>query len=233
MIKKSYYDPKSAEIKSKYVSNTGFDSKLAQANVIKKRNFDAKIIELENNIEKLQTFDSSYFKGKNHFEEDGAQNYLLFQPVFRYFKIIANKKCISSWKSTGLSDETIAPYATPDNSLTPLIDHYGSKVRVKFNKGCLKQSNKLTYSYEAKVSIYIVYERGASSSNDSNPTLKICLFGAVTLTKNADINKNGYSGFGTGLDFSFPGNGFGQNVLVFGIDMSSSAHLIITTKKTY
>ena len=68
---------------SKYVSNTGFDSKLAQANVITKRNFDAKIIELENN-KKLQTFDSSYVKGKSHFEEDGAQNYLIFQPIIRY-----------------------------------------------------------------------------------------------------------------------------------------------------
>ena len=34
---------------------------------------------------------------------------------------------------------------------------------------------------------------GASSSNDSNPTLKNCLSGAVTLTKNADIEKYGYS----------------------------------------
>ena len=70
LIKKSDYDTKIAEIESKYVSNTGFDSKLAQANVITKRNFDAKIIELENNIKKLQTFDSSCFRGKSHFKED-------------------------------------------------------------------------------------------------------------------------------------------------------------------
>ena len=50
LIKKSDYNTKIAEIESKYVSNTGFDSKLAQANVITKINFDAKIIELENNI---------------------------------------------------------------------------------------------------------------------------------------------------------------------------------------
>ena len=56
LIKKSDYDTKIAEIESKYVSNTGFDSKLAQANVITKRNFNAKIIELENN-KKLQTFE--------------------------------------------------------------------------------------------------------------------------------------------------------------------------------
>ena len=70
-------------------------------------------------------------------EEDGAQNYLLFKPIFQYLKKIANKKFISSWKSKGLSDETITPYATSDNSFTSLTDHYGSKVRVKFNKGCL------------------------------------------------------------------------------------------------
>ena len=44
LIKKSDYDTKTAEIESKYVSNTEFDSKLAQANVIAKRNFDVKII---------------------------------------------------------------------------------------------------------------------------------------------------------------------------------------------
>ena len=140
----------------------------------------------------------SYFIGKTHFEEDGTQNYLVFQPIRRYFKI--NGKYISSWKSKGLSEETITPYATSDNSLTPLIDYYDSKVRVKFNKGCLKQPNKLTYDYGRKLNIYIVYGLGASSSNDSDPTLKNCLFGAVTLTKNADIEKYGYSGYGIVFD---------------------------------
>ena len=102
LIKKSDYDTKIAEIENKYVSNTEFGSKLAQANVIAKRNFDAKIIEHENNIKKLQTFDSSYFKDKSRFEEDGTQNYLVFQSIRRYFKMIVNTKHISSWKSKGL-----------------------------------------------------------------------------------------------------------------------------------
>ena len=72
LILKSDYDIKIREIENKYVSNTGFHSKLAQANVITKRNFDAKIIELEKNIKKLQTFDWSYFRGKNYFDEDGT-----------------------------------------------------------------------------------------------------------------------------------------------------------------
>ena len=69
----------------------------------------------------------------------------------------------------------------------------------------------------------------ASGSNNKDPTLKNCLFGAVTLTKNADIDKYGYSGYGIGFDrrssFSFPDDGFGQSVLIFGADVSSSAHI--------
>ena len=67
---------------------------------------------------------------------------------------------------------------------------------------------------------------GASSSNVNDPTLKNCLYGAVTLTKNADIDKYGCSGYGIGFDrrgsLSFPSGGFGQNVLIFGVDMSFS-----------
>ena len=74
-----------------------------------------------------------------------------------------------------------------------------------------------------------------SGSNNSDPILKHWLFGEVALTKNADIEKYGYSGYGIGFDrrssFSFPGVGFGQNVLIFGVDMSSSSH-IDNKKKT-
>ena len=52
---------------------------------------------------------------------------------------------------------------------------------------------------------------------------------AVTLTKNADIDKYGYSGYRIGFDrresFSFPGGGYEQNLLNFGVDMSFSAHI--------
>ena len=39
----------------------------------------AKHLFVENDLNKLKTFGSSYFIGKSHFEEDGAQNYLVFQ----------------------------------------------------------------------------------------------------------------------------------------------------------
>ena len=73
------------------------------------------------------------------------------------------------------------------------------------------------------VNIYIVYELAVSYSHDSDPTIKNCLFGAVALTKNADIEKCKYSGYGIGFDrrssFSFTSGRFGQNLLIFGADM--------------
>ena len=54
------------------------------------------------------------------------------------------------------------------------------------------------------------------------------MFSSVKLTKNPDIDKHKYSGYGIGFDrrveFSF-GDGFGQNVLIVGADMCSSAHV--------
>ena len=44
---------------------------------------------VENEVKKLRIFDSSYVIGKSYFEEDGTRNYLVFQPIYRYFKQIA------------------------------------------------------------------------------------------------------------------------------------------------
>ena len=141
-------------------------------------------LHVKSELNKLKTSDSSYFIGKSHFEEDGTQNYLVFQPINKYFKVITNTDYISSWKSKGLSAESIKPPTTSDNSLTPTLSYYGTKTRVKFTGSCLKQS-KISYTHGKVVNIYIVYELGASSSHNNDPTLKNCLVGAVTLTKNA------------------------------------------------
>ena len=130
----------------------------------------------------------SYFRGKIHFEEDGTQNYLVLQPINRYFKVTDDTKYISSWKSKGLSDKTIKPPAASDNSLFPLNDYLGHKIRIKFSGGCLKQPNKFTCTYRTILNNYIVYELGASSSFNDDPTLKTSLFGAIKLIKNVDID---------------------------------------------
>ena len=139
-------------------------------------------------MKKLKTFDSSYFRGKNYFGEDGTQNYLVFQSFAKYFIVITNTEYISAWKSKGLSNRSITPPTTGDHRLNPRVIYYCSKLRVKFNGSCLKK-DKITCTHKNVVSIYIVYEVGASSSHSDDPTLKNCLFGEVRLTKNTDIDK--------------------------------------------
>ena len=51
---------------------------------------------VENELNKLKTFDSSYFIGKSHFEEDGTQNYLVFQSINKHFKLITSTDYVSS-----------------------------------------------------------------------------------------------------------------------------------------
>ena len=180
----------------------------------------------------LNDNDLSYYKGKQYFDEgSGKQNYLVFLPMRKYFKLnsVANTAdYVLSWKSKGISNESIKPPITSDNSLNPELNYYGTKARVKFTRICLKQSSHIL-THKEIANIYIVYELGASSSYVSDPTLKNCLFGAVILTKNAGIEKYKYSGYGIGFNrrssYSFPSGGFGQNVLIFVGDMSSSIHI--------
>ena len=121
----------------------------------------------------------------------------MFQPLFRYFKLnVKNGLTISSWKSTGLPAETVHHPCTSNVGHT--LDFYdGSKFRVNFIGGYLKQPN-VWYKHKNVVNIYIVYELEASTSTIM--ILKKFLFGAVTLTKNTDTDKYGYPGYGIGFD---------------------------------
>ena len=177
LLKKTNYNTKITEIEKKLTDHNHdkyittpefntlaadvFNARLAQVNLITKTDFDAKLSSLnrkiaanktkklliENELNKLKTFDSSYFIDKSHFEEDGTQNYLVSQPLNKYFKAIANTDYVSSWKSKGLSAETIKPPTASDNSLSPVLNYYGTKTRVKFNGSCSQQP-KISCTHE-------------------------------------------------------------------------------------
>ena len=93
--------------------------------------------------------------------------------------------------------------------ITPSLDYLGAKIRVKFNGSCLRQ-DKITFTHGKTVNIYIAYEISKNYNISSYPTLENCLFGAVSLTKDADINLYKYLGYGVAFDrkgqFSY-GNG--------------------------
>ena len=117
LVKKTDYTPNVTEIENKlnnhnhdkYITTPGFNTlaadllnaRLSQANLVTKTDFDAELssfnrkmtqntakhLLIQNELNKLKSFDSSYFFGKSHFEEDGTQNFLVIQPLIGYFKL--------------------------------------------------------------------------------------------------------------------------------------------------
>ena len=192
------------------------------SSLVKKIDYNMEITDIKLKTNKLQAYNLSYFRAKQYFDEGSdKQNYLVFLPMRNFFKlnsVVGVTDYVLSWQSKGISNESITPSTISNNIFNPRLRYYGTKVRVQFTKSCLKQSNHI-FTHQKVVNIYIVYKLAASSSHTSDPTIKHCLFGAVTLTKNADIEKYKYSCYGIGFDrrssFSFPNGGFGQNVLIF------------------
>ena len=60
------------------------------------------------------------------------------------------------------------------------------------------------------------------------------MLGAVSLTKNADVDRYKYFGYGIQFDrqgfFSHPSGGTGRSVIIFGVDMSLSTKIDNTKK---
>ena len=166
-MKKTDYNTKIREIKNKITDHNhdkyittpefnrltteNFKARLAQADLVTKTDFDTKLQDIskrissnktnhllvENEPKKLKTFDLSYVKGKGDFEEEGTQNYLVFQPTYRHFKKIAgvgSGNYIYFWKSKGLSDERINSISTCKYSITSELSHYDTKARVNFSE---------------------------------------------------------------------------------------------------
>ena len=110
LVKKTDYNTKITDIENilnnhnhdKYVATSEFNTlaanvfnaRLAQANLITKTDFDAKLSSLNRKItaNKTKHFlndnDLRYYRGKQYFDEgSGKQNYLVFLPMGKYFKL--------------------------------------------------------------------------------------------------------------------------------------------------
>ena len=177
LVKKTDYDTKICEIEKKFSDHNHdkyftspefnnlaaeiFTARLAQADLVTKIDFDIKLQDIskritsnktkhliiENELKKLKTFDSSCFRGKNYFDGDSTHNYLVFQPVSKYFQKIGSTGNIAEWESKELSNEKISSTATSNNNkyATSLI-YRNARLRVKFNGDFLRK-DKVTYNY--------------------------------------------------------------------------------------
>ena len=92
----------------------------------------------------IETSDSSYFCGKNYFEDDGIKNWLVLQLIYKYFKITTTTNIILLLKSKVLPDEKIK-LLKPHTVRAPELSYVGSKTKVKFNGSCLIQNKIIFY----------------------------------------------------------------------------------------
>ena len=95
---------------------------------------------------------------------------------------------------------------------------------IKSPENCLINNNNNNQPSFDVVSLYIFYELDRWSRDLDTDRL----FGSVKWTKNADPDKYKYSGYGMGFDshpeFSLPDGSYGENAIIFGVDMSSSVY---------
>ena len=119
--------------------------------------YEHKLKQWENIINDLERV-ASYFRGKNYFDEDGTQNYLVFQGVYKYFEDVdASKTTIkfhaNSWISKGLSDEKISSVS---GFKRPFIEYMNARIKLKVDESILTQ--KLSTSLGLIANYNIVYK---------------------------------------------------------------------------
>ena len=239
------YTTEMTNIKNDYVTNAALDARhkdsvqrttfksefkkvddKASDNSSKVLSHEHKLKQRKDTINDLQRV-ASYFRRKNYFDsDDGTQNYLVFQPMYKYFKtsIKCSTNYVSSWESKGLCNEKISSIATLSYNQAPSLAYDNVRIKSTFVGSFLKQ-DKITYNLGPIVNIYIVYRLSPSITSDI--TLENCLFGAVKIRET--LKTNTYSGYGIGFDsrgrFSHPSRAYGKNAIIFAAGLSSSVHI--------
>ena len=148
----------------------------------------------------------SILNGAKYFSLGIFQNYLVFTPARKHIKHFHGTTQIYSWKSNGMSEESIENVTKSDSNFAEtFVDHH-SLPNIKFNGYCLVKNISIPKNI---INLYISYRLGPQlrSSNTDFTLSNYCLFGYVKLTKNADLDKYTYTGYGIGFDslseFSF------------------------------
>ena len=131
----------------------------------------------------------SVLNSAKYFAQDGSQNYLVFQPLLKYFegsRTTVDAK-VMTWRSKRLLDESIKFPATSHNSLSPTLDYFNNlKFQVEFNGSCLK-ADKVSFTPNKIINVHIAFEIKSQPFYAENGfTLRNFFFRAVKLTTNPD-----------------------------------------------
>ena len=147
-------------------------------------------------------------------------------------------KTISKWKSTGAfiySDDSSMKGIEDTKTKLPELKNDG-RMHVYLQGNHFQQNNVTIPNNNNVINIYVVYKLDPiSSTRNTDYTIQNALFGALKIAKNTDSSKNNYTGYGLCFD---EGGEFGhtvrqdnfdrttnaKNVIIFGIDVSSSIH---------
>ena len=127
-----------------------------------------------------------------------------------------------------MSEQNTENITKLDSNFELIFDYHHVLPDINFNGHCLINNN---ISVPNKVvNLHISYILSPWLRNlKTGFTLNNCLFGSVNVTKNADLDKYMYSGYGIGFDsrseFSLPDGSIEKNVITFGANMSSSVHI--------
>ena len=145
---------------------------------------------------------------------------------------------IATWKSTGIfnySDDSSKKGIEDTKTKLPELKNDG-RMDVYLQGNHFQQNKVVIPNNNNVINIYVVYKLDPiSSTRNTDYTIQNALFGAMKITKNTDSSKNNYTGYGIYFD---EGGQFGhtvkkrnfhritngKNVIIFGVDMSSSNH---------
>ena len=248
MVEKTDFNTKVTEIESKIpgisnlVKKTDFNTKVTEikgkiydvSNLVKNADFDKHLL-VENELKKLEKFDSACYRSKKYFDgNDGTQNSLVFQVGEKYFKnnFGSSSSKIEIWKSKGLSSQSLNLSGAVGTANDIKMSKPIRPAYVIFNhkESFSEQKKENIIKRGSIVNIYIVYSLSQKTINSDN-VLKNCVFGAIKVTKpgdTTDTDKYIYSGYGFGFDssgqFSHPQGGMARNIMIFGVDLSNSVH---------
>ena len=158
------------------------------------------------------------------------QSYLIYECKTWSFSDNSDGK-INLWKSTvinNLSKNSDMDAISNAALLFPSLEDDG-RINVKLTGNYFVQTKVIIPNSDKIVNIYVVYMFDPiASTRNSDFAIQNALFGQVNVTKNADISKNKYEGYGLCFDeggtFSKGNINNGRNVLIFGVRESSLTH---------